>query len=109
MRLAGFGGQGIVLAGSILGKAAALHQGLNAVFTQSYGPEARGGACSADIVLSTGPIYYPKVSAPQILVLMSEDARRMVAYWNIGWILQKRNEWDEAMARRVFATDRAES
>jgi len=75
VRLAGFGGQGIVLAGSILGKAAALHQGLNAVFTQSYGPEARGGACSADVVMSTGPIYYPKVSAPHILVLMSEDAR----------------------------------
>jgi len=75
IRLAGFGGQGIVLAGSILGKAAALHQGLNAVFTQSYGPEARGGACSADVVLSTGAIYYPKVSTPTILVLMSEEAK----------------------------------
>ena len=75
IRLAGFGGQGIVLAGSILGKAAALYEDLNAVFTQSYGPEARGGACSADVVLSTGPIYYPKVSTPQILVIMSEEAK----------------------------------
>jgi len=75
IRLAGFGGQGIILAGSILGKAAALYQGLNAVFTQSYGPEARGGACSADVVLSTGEIYYPKVATPQILVLMSEEAK----------------------------------
>ena len=76
VRLAGFGGQGIVLAGSILGKAAAIHQGLNAVFTQSYGPEARGGACSADVILSDGPIHYPKVSEPQVLVLMSEDAKK---------------------------------
>lgn len=75
IRLAGFGGQGIVLAGSILGKAAALYENLNAVFTQSYGPEARGGACSADVILSTGPIYYPKVSIPQILVIMSEEAK----------------------------------
>jgi 2-oxoglutarate ferredoxin oxidoreductase subunit gamma len=75
IRLAGFGGQGIVLAGQILGKAASLHEHLNAVFTQSYGPEARGGACSADVVLSGGEIFYPKVSCPHILVLMSEEAK----------------------------------
>jgi 2-oxoglutarate ferredoxin oxidoreductase subunit gamma len=76
VRLAGFGGQGIVLAGHILGKAASLYEHLNAVFTQSYGPEARGGACSADVIISGGEIYYPRVSLPQILVLMSEDAKR---------------------------------
>lgn len=75
VRLAGFGGQGIVLAGHILGKAAALFEHLNAVFTQSYGPEARGGACSADVVLSGGAIHYPRVASPQVLVLMSEEAK----------------------------------
>jgi len=76
VRLAGFGGQGIVLAGMILGKAVTLFEGLNAVMTQSYGPEARGGACSADVVISTGRIYYPKVTRPDVLVLMAEEAAR---------------------------------
>ena len=75
IRLAGFGGQGIILAGNILGKAASLYEHLQAVFTQSYGPEARGGACSADVIISAGAIYYPRVSLPQILVLMSEEAK----------------------------------
>jgi 2-oxoglutarate ferredoxin oxidoreductase subunit gamma len=74
VRMAGFGGQGIVLAGMILGKAVTLFEGLNAVMTQSYGPEARGGACSADVVTSSGPIHYPKVTSPDVLVLMSEEA-----------------------------------
>jgi len=75
VRLSGFGGQGIVLAGNILGKAAVLYEKRNAVFTQSYGPEARGGACSADVVLASEVIHYPKVSRPDVLVLMSEEAR----------------------------------
>jgi 2-oxoglutarate ferredoxin oxidoreductase subunit gamma len=75
IRLAGFGGQGIVLAGHILGKAASLFENLNSVFTQSYGPEARGGACSADVIIAGGDIFYPRVSCPQILVLMSEEAK----------------------------------
>ncbi|MBI4764499.1 MAG: 2-oxoacid:acceptor oxidoreductase family protein [Deltaproteobacteria bacterium] len=80
IRLAGFGGQGIILAGNILGKAASLYEHLQAVFTQSYGPEARGGACSADVIISGGAIYYPRVSLPQILVLMSEEAKN-----TYGW------------------------
>jgi 2-oxoglutarate ferredoxin oxidoreductase subunit gamma len=76
VRLAGFGGQGIVLAGMILGKAVTLYEDLNAVMTQSYGPEARGGACSADVVISTDRINYPKVSKPDVLVLMAEEAAR---------------------------------
>ncbi len=75
VRLAGFGGQGIVLAGNILGKAVVLFEGNNAVFTQSYGPEARGGACSADVVVSRETIHYPKVVRPDILVFMSMEAR----------------------------------
>ena len=76
VRLAGFGGQGIVLAGMILGKAVTLYEGENAVMTQSYGPEARGGACSADVVISKERINYPRVTVPDVLVLMSEEAAR---------------------------------
>jgi 2-oxoglutarate ferredoxin oxidoreductase subunit gamma len=74
IRMAGFGGQGIILSGHILGKAAALHEGKKAVFTQSYGPEARGGSCSADVVISDAKIHYPKVVEPDVLVLMSQGA-----------------------------------
>ncbi len=74
IRLAGFGGQGIILSGHILGKAAALFENKNAVFTQSYGPEARGGSCSADVVISDEVIHYPKVEQPVVLVLMSQGA-----------------------------------
>jgi 2-oxoglutarate ferredoxin oxidoreductase subunit gamma len=74
IRLAGFGGQGIILSGHIIGKAASLFEKKNAVFTQSYGPEARGGSCSADVIISDGPIHYPKVGKPHVLVLMSQGA-----------------------------------
>src|SRR3989337_4385141 len=74
VRLGGVGGQGIILAGYILGKAAALYDGKEAVFTQAYGPEARGGACSAELVISDEAIDYPMVSRPDLLVLMSQEA-----------------------------------
>src|SRR3990170_4993194 len=74
VRLAGFGGQGIILAGYVLGKAAALYDGKNAILTQSYGPEARGGACSAELVISDEPIDYPLLSQPDFLVCMSQEA-----------------------------------
>lgn len=76
VRFAGFGGQGIVLAGKILGQAAVLFEGVNAVMTQNYGPEARGGACSADVILSTARIHYPRVGVPDVLILMAEEAAR---------------------------------
>jgi len=50
IRIAGFGGQGIILAGIVIGKAATLHDNLNAVQTQSYGPEARGGASKTEVL-----------------------------------------------------------
>ena len=74
VRLGGFGGQGIILAGYMLGKAAALYDGKEAVFTQAYGPEARGGACSADLVISDEPIDYPLVTRPDLVVCMSQEA-----------------------------------
>ena len=74
IRISGFGGQGIGLAGFILGKAIALYAGKEAVMTQSYGPEARGGASSANIVLSDREIAYPFVQEPDILVALSQEA-----------------------------------
>ncbi len=74
IQLAGFGGQGIILAGHIVGKAAALYGGKEAVFTQSYGPEARGGACAAELIISDEPIDYPMVTQPEIVVCMSQEA-----------------------------------
>ena len=74
IKLAGFGGQGIVLAGFILGKAISIFDDNNAVLTQSYGPEARGGACSADVVTSTEDIDYPEVTIPGVVVIMSQEA-----------------------------------
>lgn len=74
VRLAGFGGQGIVLAGFILGKATALYDNKDAIFTQAYGPEARGGACSAELVIADEEIDYPEVRSPDALVIMSQEA-----------------------------------
>lgn len=74
VRLAGYGGQGIVLAGQLLGKAAAIYEGKEAVFTQSYGPEARGGASSADLVISDEAVDYPMVTRPNFLVAMFQEA-----------------------------------
>ena len=74
IKLCGFGGQGIILSGYILGKAATIFESKEAVLTQSYGPEARGGACSADVVISDGTIDYPYLKDIKILVAMSQEA-----------------------------------
>lgn len=74
IRLSGFGGQGIIKMGYIIGEAVAIHDGKNATFTQSYGPESRGGAAAAQVVISDEPISYPHVIAPAILVVMSQGA-----------------------------------
>jgi 2-oxoglutarate ferredoxin oxidoreductase subunit gamma len=74
VKLCGFGGQGIVLSGYILGKAVSIFDKREAVLTQSYGPEARGGACSADVVISDVKIDYPYLKDVNILVIMSQEA-----------------------------------
>lgn len=74
IRLAGEGGQGLILAGVILAEAAAIYDGKNAVQTQSYGPEARGGASKSEVVISDGPIDYPKVIEADLLLCMSQQA-----------------------------------
>jgi 2-oxoglutarate ferredoxin oxidoreductase subunit gamma len=74
IRFAGFGGQGIILAGYIAGKAAAVYDEKDAILTQSYGPEARGGACAAELVVADETIDYPLVSRPTITIIMSQEA-----------------------------------
>jgi 2-oxoglutarate ferredoxin oxidoreductase subunit gamma len=74
IRIAGFGGQGVILSAIVLGKAASIFQGEFATMTQNFGPEARGGACSAQLVVSDTPILYPYVTKPDILVVMSQEA-----------------------------------
>ncbi|MGD8386549.1 MAG: 2-oxoacid:acceptor oxidoreductase family protein [Desulfobacteraceae bacterium] len=70
----GSGGQGVITASIILAEAAALHEGLNAVQAQSYGPEARGGATRADVIISDTDIRFPKVTQPNILVCLTQEA-----------------------------------
>lgn len=74
IRLAGEGGQGMILAGVILAEAAAIYDGKNVAQTQTYGPEARGGASKAEVVISNEPIDYPKVISADVLVAMSQEA-----------------------------------
>lgn len=74
IRIAGFGGQGVMLAANIVGKAASIHAGGYATMTQNYGPEARGGASSAQLVISDEPVLYPYTTAPDILVALSQEA-----------------------------------
>jgi 2-oxoglutarate ferredoxin oxidoreductase subunit gamma len=70
----GSGGQGIITAAVILAEAAVLHEGLVAVQTQAYGPEARGGASRSDVIIADSPIYFPKVNQPNVLVCLTQEA-----------------------------------
>jgi 2-oxoglutarate ferredoxin oxidoreductase subunit gamma len=70
----GSGGQGVITAAIILAEAAALYENLNAVQTQSYGPEARGGSTRADVIISEAPIHHPKVINPHILICLTQVA-----------------------------------
>ena len=74
IKIGGLGGQGVILAGMILGRAAALHDNKSATMTQAFGPEARGSACSAQLIVSDQPVLYPYVARPHVLVTMSQDA-----------------------------------
>ena len=74
IRVAGFGGQGVILAAMIIGKAASIFEDGFATLTQSFGPEARGSACSAQVILSKEPVLYPYLTEPDILIAMSQDA-----------------------------------
>ena len=70
----GSGGQGVVMASIILAEATVLHEGLNAVQTQSYGPEARGGSTRADVIISDTDIHFPKVTQPNVLICLTQES-----------------------------------
>ena len=71
--ITGFGGQGIVMAGDILGKAATLHDRRHATMMQTYGPEARGGSCSSQVIISDREILFPCIGEPEVLICMSQE------------------------------------
>jgi 2-oxoglutarate ferredoxin oxidoreductase subunit gamma len=74
IRFSGFGGQGIIRCGLIAGKALSLFDNMNASMNQSFGPEARGSACSSQLVVSDDRVLYPYITTPQILISMSQEA-----------------------------------
>jgi len=74
IRVSGLGGQGVILSGYIIGRAASIFGDQYATMTQSFGPEARGSACSTQVILSDEKILYPYIVKPKILVAMSQEA-----------------------------------
>ena len=74
LRLSGEGGQGLVLAGKILAEAAAIYEDHNATQSQSYGPEARGGASKSEVIISDGEIDYPKAENLDLLLALTQEA-----------------------------------
>lgn len=82
--IAGFGGQGIIMAGDILGKAATIFDNKFATMTQAYGPEARGSSCSAQVMISEGEILFPFAEEPQVLICLSQEGYSK----NIGCLRQ---------------------
>lgn len=70
----GSGGQGVITAAIILAKAAALHEDMNAIQSQSYGAAARGGSTRSDIIIDNAPIYFPQVTQPNILVCLTQES-----------------------------------
>lgn len=76
IQIGGFGGQGVVLAGMIIGRGLTLYENYHVSLTQSFGPEARGSACSVQLVVSRDPVLYPYLTQPDILITMNQDAFR---------------------------------
>ncbi|MFC1850312.1 2-oxoacid:acceptor oxidoreductase family protein, partial [candidate division CSSED10-310 bacterium] len=74
IKVSGFGGQGVIKSGYIIGKAASIYDKLFATLTQSFGPEARGSACSAQVIIDDEPVLYPYLKKADILVSMSQEA-----------------------------------
>jgi 2-oxoglutarate ferredoxin oxidoreductase subunit beta len=88
VQLGGFGGQGIVSAGRIIGQAATIYDKREACFTQSYGPEARGGAAGAQVVIDSSPIHHPHLIEPTSAIIMSQEAyARYIPQLAVGGVL----------------------
>lgn len=74
IKIGGFGGQGVILSGYIIGRAASIFDNKYSTMIQAFGPEARGSACSAQVIVSGEEIAYPYITSPVIMVLMSQEA-----------------------------------
>lgn len=74
IKIGGFGGQGVILCGYIIGRAATIYDAKHATMIQAFGPEARGSACSAQVIVSNEEITYPYIVSPNIMVVMSQEA-----------------------------------
>lgn len=74
VKIGGFGGQGVILSGYIIGRAASIYDNKFATMIQAFGPEARGSACSAQVIVSAEPIEYPYIIRPTVMVVMSQEA-----------------------------------
>ncbi|MFH1020921.1 MAG: 2-oxoacid:acceptor oxidoreductase family protein, partial [Pseudomonadota bacterium] len=83
--ITGFGGQGIIMAGDILGKAATIFDNKYATMTQAYGPEARGSSCSAQVMISDAEILFPFANDPQVLICLSQEGYSK----NVGGLRQE--------------------
>ncbi|NOZ87242.1 MAG: 2-oxoacid:ferredoxin oxidoreductase subunit gamma [Deltaproteobacteria bacterium] len=102
VRLAGSGGQGLILAGVILAEAATIYDEKNAVQSQSYGPEARGGASRAEVIISDADIEYPKATELDILLCLTQEScdRYVQDLKPGGLLLVDRDEVNEIKAAR---------
>ncbi len=76
IQISGLGGQGVILAGMVIGRGLVLYDGYHVSLTQSFGPEARGSACSVQLVVSREPVLYPYLTNPHFLVTLSQEAYR---------------------------------
>lgn len=109
IRLAGTGGQGQVLAAIILAEAAGIHEGYTVAQSQDYGPESRGGSSKAEVVVTDAPdVDYPKVTVPDVLLAMSQDAfDRNAGQVRPGGVILADSTWVKrtgvASAGRIFA------
>ena len=74
IKIGGFGGQGVILSGYIIGRAAAIYDNKFATMIQAFGPEARGSACSAQVIVDVSPIAYPYITTPEVMIVMSQEA-----------------------------------
>jgi len=73
VKICGYGGQGIILSSYIVGKAVSIFDGKSATMTQAYGPEARGGACSSQVVIDKDLVDYPLVDTAEVLIVLSQE------------------------------------
>lgn len=93
IRLCGFGGQGVALAGKIVGAAVSIYGDRNSVTTQSYGPESRGGASASNIVISDSEVDFPYVTEPDIFICLSKEAylKHIDSLKEGGWLFYEEN------------------